>query len=185
MRGERAIERVRDVLLIPRLAPAISAELRAHPPAGDPPVPIWAGLWLRAPDPDLCDLMREPFAGAPRASPDAGFHYMLVSEAPAGDPRAHDRLFDENGDIMAALGYSRLIRVHHHTPQYAARVIDYDDASSDSCRMLTGVGAVRRHVAGRDWLDRAEARELAQLLAPVAPGRRRAADGDLAGALGA
>jgi hypothetical protein len=162
---------VLDMLLIVRPRwPGAERELAAHPPAGESPVCIWDGLWLQAPDPELCELMREPFGGAGKGAPDACFAQMLVCDVSLQDPRAHERLFDEDLDIMNALSYWRRIWPHRHTHQCACRVIAYDDGTRELARMLTGGLAPCPRPPARDWLSHQEATELARLLAPFAPG---------------
>jgi hypothetical protein len=171
-----SIVRVRDVLLIPSTGTGTESDRAEHPPAGTPGVALSKYTRLERLPPDLCRLIRS--SCLPRGhffipAQQEGFLYAYVFDIPEHGWEQNRYGWDPAGDLVSVLGFSRLIVDNAHTTQYACRVVEYRDGSLQVIPFSGPADAsiaFRPHPDRRDWLDAAEAAELADLLGKVLAG---------------
>lgn len=178
--GDRQIERVRDVIVCAaELDDTVGdTEWRQHPPVGAPlhrfesavaAVDLGEGITLKCLPHEEADAIMD--ACEPRGrnyDPTRLFsqRYSFVRVRSLDEVQANLFSFDEDGKLRSALALSRLIRDNGFSLQYAARAMRRADAESVICPFSASDGsAVYRLLPGREWLDGAEAEELAALLA--------------------
>jgi hypothetical protein len=159
--------RVYDVLVVTTSEAGAFEEFQAHPPAGDPPAELGRGLSIQQLASDVAELvmnaceLRGHYYFAQRQY---GCRYAFVLEQPLRE--AHTFRWDPEEVIRDALVLSRLVRDNDHSTEYSARVTEYE---SGELRVMPHDGGESRYVYRmlneRDWMDAAEARTLAGLLA--------------------
>jgi hypothetical protein len=158
---------MRDVLLVPAM-PASTADLNAHPPAGDPPARLSKYTQLERLPADLCGLIRA--SCLPRghfffAEPQQGFRYTYTFEVPEYEWEQHRYGWDPAGELVALMAWSRLIVDNAHTTEFAARVVEYSDGQLQIVPFGGGEAAIafRPYPDRRDWMDASEAAALSSL----------------------
>lgn len=167
---EAIVRAIRDVLLVPTSDIDDDEVWELHPPAGDPPVELGRGVRLtqELAGPQAEEIM---YACEPRGknfdpARTFGCVYAFVRDLPADEYISSYAHWDHDQALLAALTLSRLILDNAYSTEYAARVVEFAD---DHVQIipgpvnLEGALAYRAH-SGRDWLDAAEAAELAALL---------------------
>jgi hypothetical protein len=101
-----------------------------------------------------------------------GQRYSFVKEVPLDELEQRHFAWDTEGALDDALTLSRLVRDNGYSTQYAARLIDYEDGQRCIVYVFHGEDkAIYRLRRDREWLDAAEGRELAGLLAAYWEGR--------------
>lgn len=95
-----------------------------------------------------------------------GQRYSFVKEVSLDELEQRHFAWDTDGTLDDALTLSRLIRDNGYSTEYAARLIDYEDGQRCIVYVLHRKDkAIWRLRRDREWLDAAEGRELAGLLA--------------------
>jgi hypothetical protein len=170
----------RDVILCPTLEidSGFSIEdLRAHPPVGfqlsgagieAESAPLGQGVVLdRLSSRDAERVMN---ACSPRghhfvAIRQSGQRYSFIRELEPERVAQARSQWDADGVLSDCLALSRLVRDNAFSTQYAARIFDYADGQQQIIPALaTDATRIYRLRTNRDWLDPAEAGELADLL---------------------
>jgi hypothetical protein len=158
-------KRVFDVLLAARTGGPVE-DFEAHPPVGDPPVDLGAGLRIEALNATLSDLVLEACSLRGhyfRPARQFGFRYAYVLDQPLTE--AHRFRWDHDIVLRRAVILSRLVRENTDSTEYAARVTEYADGD---LRVMPFDGDESRYIfrlsKGRDWLDAADAEALRSLL---------------------
>lgn len=159
--------RVYDVLLVTTSEAGTFEEFQAHPPAGDPPAELGRGLSIQQLTSDVAGLVMNAceFRGHYYfAERQYGCRYAFVLEQPLGE--AYKFRWDPEQVIRDALALSRLVRDNDHSTEYSGRITEYE---SGELRVMPHDGGESRYVyrmlTERDWMDTAEAKTLAGLLA--------------------
>ncbi|HEY2333653.1 MAG TPA: hypothetical protein VGH58_01425 [Solirubrobacterales bacterium] len=179
------IVRVRDLIVCagdPSLDVPIE-EVYAHPPIGWERHPgdaerfaeivdmidLGDGIVIEELDRDIAELVMN--ACTPRGHyfvpvRQFGQRYSFVKEVALDELEQRHFAWDTDGTLDDALTLSRLVRDHGYSTQYAARLIDYDDGQRCIVYVLHREDkSIYRLRRDREWLDAAEGRELAGLLA--------------------
>ncbi len=95
-----------------------------------------------------------------------GQRYSLVKEVSLDELDERHYAWDTDGTLDDALTLSRLVRDNGYSTEYAARLLDYEDGQRCIVYVLHREDkAIWRLHRDREWLDAAEGRELAALLA--------------------
>jgi hypothetical protein len=95
-----------------------------------------------------------------------GQRYSFVKEVPLNELDERHYAWDTDGTLDDALTLSRLVRDNGYSTEYAARLLDYEDGQRCVVYVLHREDkAIWRLRRDREWLDAAEGRELAALLA--------------------
>jgi hypothetical protein len=95
-----------------------------------------------------------------------GQRYSLVKEVSLDELDDRHYAWDTDGTLDDALTLSRLVRDNGYSTEYAARLLDYEDGQRCIVYVLHREDkAIWRLHRDREWLDAAEGRELAALLA--------------------
>jgi hypothetical protein len=95
-----------------------------------------------------------------------GQRYSFVKDVPLDELEHRHFAWDTAGTLDDALILSRLIRDNGYSTQYAARLLDYEDGQRCIVYVLHREDkSIYRLRRDREWLDAAEGRELASLLA--------------------
>lgn len=158
-------------------------EVYKHPPIGEEHYPgldddlgewverveLGGGITVEELDQDLAELVMN--ACTPRGHyfvpvRQFGQRYSFVKEVPLEEWEERHFAWDTNGTLDDALTLSRLVRDNGYSTEYAARLIDYEDGQR--CVVYVPYRedkTIYRLSRGREWLDAAEGRELAALLA--------------------
>ncbi len=164
------------MLLVPATGTGTEDDLAEHPPAGAPAVELSEYTRLERLPLALCRLIWS--SCMPRghffiAEPQQGFLYAYAFDIPKHEWEQNRYGWDPAGELVSLLGFSRLIVDNAHTTEYAARVVEYEDGSLQVVP-FSGPGdaaiAFRPYPERRDWLDAAEAAELAKLLGKMHAG---------------
>lgn len=168
--NESSVRAIRDVLLVPTSDIDDDEVLELHPPAGDPPVELGRGVRLTQ---ELVEHEAEEIMDAcePRGKDfkptrQFGCQYAFVREFPADEYTSSYSHWDHDDALLATFTLSRLILDNAYSTEYAARLVEFADGHIQIIPgpvNLEGALAYRAH-SGRDWLDAAEAAELAALL---------------------
>jgi hypothetical protein len=175
------MRRVRDVLIWTSGDVDVSTEeFTRHPPIASPPFyglppdvsePLKLGRGLsidRLSDEDAELVMN---ACTPRGhyfAPIRQFNQVMafVREIDHDEWQANPFRWDTDGVIWDALSLSRLIRDNNQSTRFAARIADFEDGEQRVVYTLTSESKnVYRLRHDRDWLDRDEGVQLANLLA--------------------
>jgi hypothetical protein len=158
-------------------------ELYEHPPIGEEHHPgldddrgewiekveLGGGITIEELDHDLAELVMN--ACSPRGHyfvpvRQFGQRYSFVKEVSLQEWEKRHFTWDTERTLEDALTLSRLVRDNGYSTEYAARLIDYEDGQR--CVVYVPYRedkAIYRLRRGREWLDAAEGRELAALLA--------------------
>jgi hypothetical protein len=158
-------------------------ELYEHPPIGEEHYPgldddrgewvekveLGGGITIEDLDNDLAELVMN--ACTPRGHyfvpvRQFGQRYSFVKEVSLEEWKERHFTWDTDRTLDDALTLSRLVRDSGYSTEYAARLIDYEDGQR--CVVYVPYRedkAIYRLRRGREWLDAAEGRELAALLA--------------------
>jgi hypothetical protein len=168
--NESSVRAIRDVLLVPTSDIDDDEVWELHPPAGDPPVDLGRAVRLtqelNGPQAeaimDACEPSGKDFDPARQF----GCQYGFVRELPADAYMSSYAHWDHDDVLLAGFTLSRLVLDNAYSTEYAARVVEFAD---DRVQIIPGPvnleGALAyRARSGRDWLDAAEAAELAALL---------------------
>lgn len=166
-----APQALRDVLLVPTSDVADEdEEWELHPPAGNPPLDLGRGLWLTQ---ELNGSAAEAIMDAcePRGQNfepyrQYGCRYAFVRDLPPEEYSTAPYSWDREQVLLTAFTLSRLVLDNGYSTQYAARVVEFFD---DHTQIILGPVNLEGALAyrardDRDWLDAAEARQLATLL---------------------
>jgi hypothetical protein len=103
-----------------------------------------------------------------------GQRYSFVKEVSLDELEQRHFAWDTDGTLDDALTLSRLVRDNGYSTEYAARLIDYEDGQRCIVYVLHREDkAIWRLNRDREWLDAAEGRELAALLAAYWEGREQ------------
>lgn len=95
-----------------------------------------------------------------------GQRYSFVKEVSLDELDERHYAWDTDGTLDDALTLSRLVRDNGYSTEYAARLLDYEDGQRCIVYVLHREDkAIWRLRRDREWLDAAEGRELAALLA--------------------
>jgi hypothetical protein len=167
--AEHTVRMLRDVLLIPT-GDIDDNEWDRHPPAGDPPVELGRGARLTQELAyeeterimDACEPRGEKFDPTRQF----GCRYAFVRDLPVEEYRKSPYDWDGDEVLLACFTLSRLILDNAYSTEYAARVVEFSDGSSQIIPgpvNLEGALAYRART-GRDWLDAGEALALAEVL---------------------
>jgi hypothetical protein len=179
------IVRVRD-LVVCAGDPSIDVEIGevyAHPPIGWDRHPgvdderfgeivdaidLGGGIAIEELDRDTAELVMN--ACTPRGHyfvpvRQFGQRYSFVKEVPLDELEEHHFAWDTDGTLDDALTFSRLVRDNGYSTQYAARLLDYEDGQRCVVYVHREDKSIWRLHRDREWLDAAEGRELAALLA--------------------
>jgi hypothetical protein len=180
--------RVRDVILCANGPEQIhDGEFEAHPPVGMTPrlliedavpvVDLGEGITLTQLDDDEAERVLN--ACSPRGHNfdpvrQFGQRYSFVRERVISDYRLSPFAFDEDGGLLRdALMLSRLVRDNGFSLQFGCRIIDRSGVDQMIVPYIGDYGkAAHRLRSDREWLDGAEAGELAALLAAYWAGPR-------------
>jgi hypothetical protein len=180
------IVRVRDLIVCagdPSLDVPIE-EVYAHPPIGWDRHPgvdderfgetvnaidLGGGIVIEELDRDTVELVMN--ACTPRGHyflpvRQFGQRYSFVKEVSLDELDERHYAWDTDGTLDDALTLSRLVRDNGYSTEYAARLLDYEDGQRCIVYVLHREDkAIWRLHRDREWLDAAEGRELASLLA--------------------
>jgi hypothetical protein len=162
------VTRVRDVLLIP--AGTAEGDWDAHPPVSSPPVDLGRHLTLTELDYDDSELVMN--ACTPRghyffAVRQFSGLYAFVLDVELDVHEEHPFHWDIDGVIMTAVQLSRLVCDNGYSPEFAARIVEYEDGEKQVIpqgQHYFGFLPTFRLRDDRDWLTVAEADELRALL---------------------
>lgn len=181
-----AIVRVRDLVVCagdPSLDVPIE-EVYAHPPIGWDRHPgvdderfgetvdaidLGGGIVIEELDRDTAELVMN--ACTPRGHyfvpvRQFGQRYSFVKEVSLDELEERHFAWDTDGTLDDAITLSRLVRDNGYSTEYAARLLDYEDGQRCVVYVLHREDkAIWRLRRDREWLDAAEGRELAALLA--------------------
>jgi len=180
-----AIVRARDLIVCagdPSLDVPIE-EVYAHPPIGWDRHPgvddgrfgetvdaidLGGGISIEELDRDTAELVMN--ACTPRGHyfvpvRQFGQRYSFVRQVPLNELEEHHYAWDTDGTLDDALTLSRLVRDNGYSTQYAARLLDYEDGQRCVVYTHRDDKSIWRLHRNREWLDAAEGRELAALLA--------------------
>jgi hypothetical protein len=95
-----------------------------------------------------------------------GQRYSFIKEVALDELEHRHFAWDTDGTLDDALTLSRLVRDNAYSTQYAARLLDYEDGQHCIAYVLHREDkSIYRLRRDREWLDAAEGRELAGLLA--------------------
>lgn len=95
-----------------------------------------------------------------------GQRYSFIKEVALDELEHSHFAWDTDGTLDDALTLSRLVRDNAYSTQYAARLLDYEDGQHCIAYVLHREDkSIYRLRRDREWLDAAEGRELAGLLA--------------------
>jgi len=158
-------------------------EIYAHPPIGEErfagldddrgefveAVELGNGITIEELDQDTAELVMN--ACTPRGHyfvpvRQFGQRYSFVKEVSLDELEQRHFAWDTDGTLNEALTLSRLVRDNGYSTEYAARLMDYEDGQR--CVVYVPYRedkAIYRLHRDREWLDAAEGRELAALLA--------------------
>lgn len=163
------------MLLIPNTGTGTDEDRVEHPPAGSQRIELSRYTSLERLSLEDYDVIRA--ACLPRghffiATPQSGFLYAYVFEIPQDEWERNRFGWDPAGELVAILGFSRLIVDNAHTTQYAARLVEYEDGERQVIPFLGPDAAIafRAYPDQRDWIDSDEAADLADLLTKVLAG---------------
>jgi hypothetical protein len=162
-----AIRAIRDVAVVPTgTDDATADDFRDHPPAES--ADLGRGLTIER----LSDAEYELVMAAARprghffyAEPQWGQRYAFVRRVERAQYDEAPYAWDSDKTLSYALALARLVRDTSHCAEFAVRFVDFGD---DAQQVIPLYGfesrLAYRYSRTRDWLDAAEAQELAALL---------------------
>lgn len=160
---------VRDVLVVPT-SEAGAAEWDDHPPVGDEPFDLGSGLTLERLDEDLAEQVMDACSqrGLNWELPTRQFRhrYAFVWRPPDQAAAAGRNRWDDETEIWRAVLMSRLVVDNGYGTEYAARVVEREDAPLQIVPVFapSSVATHRLYPEQRDWLTVTEAEQLRELV---------------------
>jgi hypothetical protein len=158
---------IRDVVIIP-VSGALHPDWRSHPPAGQPSVRLTDELWLsRLPRADVEEFVRacRPAHLNFRFVDNVRERYAFVRSPGPTSAGVHN--WDPDGLLQRAIALSRYIVLNAHCTEFAARRIE---PNAQGMRQIVALDPEHRFYAfrvptgDRDWLTRADAEALGDLI---------------------
>lgn len=164
--GARVV-RVRDVVVVPWVKDdATREEFDAHPPATNSDLGHGLSL-VRLPQAEAELLMNASSHRGHFFIPVRQFsqRYSFVREVALDVYETQPYAWNTDGRVGIAIALSRLIRDNAHCPEFAGRLIDYEDGEQQVVPLNAyEFRLAYRYKQDRGWLDAAEAAELAALV---------------------